>query len=515
MGPVENAPVPELVVIEAADFTTSGWADFARAADGRGSVIAAWQMELDEERAEFLERARRGARDCGARRLVIGGVPELAGRPDPRPADSPVPHTAITMPDGALHSGQIAALRIIQANRFTALRCGRRFGKTSLCAALAADTALLGGMAGVFAPIFKLSSPLFDILAMALAPVIASSNRSFGELRLIHGGGVDVWSLEHQRAGRGRRYNWAVIDEGAHGGPEMTGTWSASIRPTLADTEGPAVVASTPNGVSETNFFWLICNEKEAYGFGEFVAETTRNPFIPAAEIEQLRKQHNPLVFAQEFLAQFVNLAGVGLFDVAAMLNQGSPWETPPRFDTVFATIDSGVRGGQEHDASAVVYVGLNVHATPHGLFVLDWEAVEVGAGDIEMWFAGVGGTVADYARRTRLGSRGVYVERMGLGEMLLAKAHALGVQAEEIKSELVVRGKDLRALSAERFINGGMVKLTAPACDRVSRLKGVTRNHLLAQVAEFRVADKEARRRADDLSDALVYAVLVAYAGD
>jgi hypothetical protein len=224
-------------------------------------------MESGEERAEFLERTQGEARGCGARRLVIGGVPDLADRPDLAPADRSVPHIVVTMPDGALHPGQIEALRVIQANRFTALRCGRRFGKTSLCACMAADTALLGGMAGVFAPIFKLSSPLFDILAMALAPVIATSNRSFGELRLIGGGGVDVWSLEHPRAGRGRRYNLAVIDEGGHGGPEMTGTWSASIRPTLADTEGPAIVASTPNGVAEDNFFWLVCHEKDAYGY--------------------------------------------------------------------------------------------------------------------------------------------------------------------------------------------------------------------------------------------------------
>jgi hypothetical protein len=52
----------------------------------------------------------------------------------------------------------------------------------------------------------------------------------------------------------------------------------------------------------------------------------------------------------------------------------------------VFATLDSGVRGSQTHDASAVVYVGCNVHMQPYGLYVLDWEAVELGAGDLELW---------------------------------------------------------------------------------------------------------------------------------
>jgi hypothetical protein len=67
------------------------------------------------------------------------------------------------------------------------------------------------------------------------------------------------------------------------------------------------------------------------------------------------------------------------------MLNKGEPWKPPEVFDTVFATVDSGVRGGQEHDASAVVYVGLNAKAVPLGLYVLDWEAVELGAGDLEL----------------------------------------------------------------------------------------------------------------------------------
>jgi hypothetical protein len=146
---------------------------------------------------------------------------------------------------------------------------------------------------------------------------------------------------------------------------------------------------------------------------------------------------------------------------------------------------------------------------------VIDWEGVEVSAGDIEIWFASVGQRVRGYAAKTRLGQSGVHVERAGLGEMLLSKADALGVDAREIPSEVVSRGKDLRALSAERFVNGGDVRLTRPAVDRISRLKGVTRNHLLAQIGGFRVADKLAWKRSDDLVDAFVYAVLAAFTLD
>jgi hypothetical protein len=193
--------------------------ELARAANARGDVIGKWEMGTDETYADFIVRSKHGAKAIDAARLIVGGIPDLAAivPSSIRPAS----RTAIVMPDGALHAGQVDALKVIQNNRFTALRAGRRFGKSSLAAALATDLALLGGVAGVFAPIYRLAAPLFDVLAAALVSVTATSNRSIGELRVIGGGGVDVWPLERPRAGRGRRYNLVVIDEAAFAEPEL------------------------------------------------------------------------------------------------------------------------------------------------------------------------------------------------------------------------------------------------------------------------------------------------------
>jgi hypothetical protein len=65
---------------------------------------------------------------------------------------------------------------------------------------------------------------------------------------------------------------------------------------------------------------------------------------------------------------------------------------------------------------------------------------------------------------------------------------------------------------ASQRGDNGGMVRLTKEAFDRTSLLKSVRRNHLTAQVANFRIGDKQAWRRSDDLVDALVYFVLIAF---
>jgi hypothetical protein len=167
------------------------------------------------------------------------------------------------LPDGSLHKSQCEALAVIQANRFTALRCGRRYGKSALAVALAVDGATLGQSVGVFAPTYKLSQPTFAAIAHALAPIGASANRSAGVVQVPGGGNVDTWTLDRALAGRGRRYHLAIIDEAAFGGVDLLDIWRASIQPTLLDYRGNAVVASTPHGADEANFFWQVCHQAD------------------------------------------------------------------------------------------------------------------------------------------------------------------------------------------------------------------------------------------------------------
>ena len=59
---------PELQMLEAADFVTGGEADFARAANAHGDVIATWRTAADETHADFIVRAKRGAKATDAAR---------------------------------------------------------------------------------------------------------------------------------------------------------------------------------------------------------------------------------------------------------------------------------------------------------------------------------------------------------------------------------------------------------------------------------------------------------------
>lgn len=113
------------------------------------------------------------------------------------------------------------------------------------------------------------------------------------------------------------------------------------------------------------------------------------------------------------------------------------------------------------------------------------------------------------FGQNARAGAWPIYIENQALGELLLAKFPGY---TQEIPAARVALGKDLRALAADRRINGGVVRLTAGTFDKTSRLKGVIRNHLVSQISGFRAGDKEAWKRSDDLVDALVYGVLQSF---
>jgi hypothetical protein len=114
--------------------------------------------------------------------------------------------------------------------------------------------------------------------------------------------------------------------------------------PTLLDFQGRAVVASTPNGANENNFFWRLRHQPEL-GFTQFHAPTRDNPFMPSEELERLRVEQHPTIYPHEFEAEFVDLSGFALFNVAHMMRDNEPLPDPTMSETVFAVIDSGMEG--------------------------------------------------------------------------------------------------------------------------------------------------------------------------
>ncbi len=362
----------------------------------------------------------------------------------------------------------------------------------------------------IFRPLaYKLSSPTFKALKFALAPVIASVNASNGLIEIEGGGSIEIWTLEHPYAGRSRKYNLVELDEAAFGRNDLAEVYQSAIAPTLLDFKGRAIVASTPHGIEPDNFFYQVCTQEE---FGFVAGPSHKNPFLPRDELERLKRVHHPLIYRQEFEAEFVDLSGVGLFMVERMLQpDGTPWNMPAALNYVFAVVDSGVKGGVEHDASAAVFFGVQGWGERRTLYILDWEAVELGAASLERWFVSVVVKLCGYMKTLRIARAigPVFVEPAGLGELLIAKFPG---DATPIDTVFVQRGKDIRALGCEPLINGGQVRLIKDAYERASTLKGQRLNHLTAQLSSFRVGDKLAAKRPDDLLDCVTYGCILGF---
>jgi hypothetical protein len=187
---------------------------------------------------------------------------------------------------GRLHPGQIAAYAALRGHRFMALRCGRRFGKTELAKAWIAEGLVSGMACAWIAPQHMLAQEVYYDLAKKFSGLVEESSKA-SLIRVRTGGRLDFWSLDNDMAGRSRGYQRIVIDEAAFAkngdnrtAGSMMAIWERSIRPTLYDYGGQALVCSNAAGKDLDNFFYNICMDPKL-GFHEHHATTMDNPLLP------------------------------------------------------------------------------------------------------------------------------------------------------------------------------------------------------------------------------------------
>lgn len=410
-----------------------------------------------------------------------------------------------------LHSGQ--KLLHEQRTRLNAVRCGRRWGKTRFLEVLASSGAIRGERVGIFTPEYKqIQEPRENIIGMTW-DWIKSKNRTEGTIEYLNRGKIDFWVLnDNELAGRGREYDLVLIDEGSFTkSPQMLEEiWRKSIKPTMLTTRGSAWVFSTPKGVDADNFFYAICNDPDL-GFTEFHAPTSTNPYVPLDELEKERLTNDPLVFQQEYLAEFVDWSGVAFFSLDKMLVENKPVPIPDKVDGVYAVIDTAVKGGKDNDGTAVIYFAINKYLG-HPLIILDWDIIQVDGALLETWMPVVLQRCDDLAGQTkaRYGNLGAWIEDAAAGSILLQHGKNRGWNTHKIESELTMKGKDERAISVSGYFHQEQLKISDYAFDKVVNFKGATRNHLLTQVTSFRIGDKEASKRADDLLDCFTYGIAI-----
>ena len=222
------------------------------------------------------------------------------------------------------HQGQISVRA--QARRFNWLAAGRRWRKTTLVMAIAAEAAVRGSRILWGAPTFDQVRVGWSELRHGAARV-AEFNQTFMTATFPSGGMITFRSLDNPDSARGHTADGIVLDESGDVHPDA---WPEVLRPMLIDTGGWAWCVGSPRGL---NWFWrewldasVDSSDSDSIAWQAptlGVAVTERglvrsphpleNPTIQFGEIESAYASMTARTFNQEILAQFVE-GGGGVF---------------------------------------------------------------------------------------------------------------------------------------------------------------------------------------------------------
>lgn len=407
-----------------------------------------------------------------------------------------------------LHEKQVEIGKAFSEHDLVVVRCGRRFGKTTLFERCASKWAYQGLRVGWFGPTYKLNLPTYKRVLQTISPVTVSKSKIDQIIETQKGGCVEFWTLQDEDAGRSRFYDRVIVDEASLVPKGLREIWDQSIRPTLLDRRGKAMMAGTPKGIDPENFFYQACTDK-SLGWVEFHAPTASNPRLDPDAVAKLIHEYPALVYQQEFLAEFVDWRGSAFFSEVNMLEDGEPVDYPAKTDQVFAVIDTALKDGLEHDGTAVIYCARNkIHGAP--LVILDWDLLQIEGSLLEDWLPSVNQRCEELAVQTkaREGNVGAWIEDKASGIVLLQQASRRNLPFFPIDSKLTDLGKEGRALSVSGYVHRGEVKMSRYAYDKTTNYKGQTRNHLVSQVCGFRMGTKTPHNM--DLLDTFTYAVAI-----
>lgn len=194
----------------------------------------------------------------------------------------------------------------VDTHRFRVLRCGRRFGKTSLIVeeikGFLAKPSRIAYIANNYQQARDIAWEMFKKELKG-----AETNEQRLEIRIANST-ILLRGWESIENLRGQAFDFLAIDEVAMM-KNFWVNWQEVLRPTLTDRKGQALFASTPKGY---NHFYDLCNlELKDKDFKTFHFSSWDNPFLPQDEIQRAKETLPPDRFAQEYEATFQKTEGL------------------------------------------------------------------------------------------------------------------------------------------------------------------------------------------------------------
>ena len=200
--------------------------------------------------------------------------------------------------------------------RFLVVCAGRRFGKTKIAAKIAIRECRKPGrvvwwVANTYKNVVRgyrevLRQVPPGVLTKTPPPASVAAS---GRLVLNFPGGTrfEFYSGENPDAMAGEGVDFVIVDEAAL---QREVVWTQTIRPTLMDNNGGAMLISTPRG---RNWFYTLYNRGQDPQYPDWASwkfTTADNPFIDDEEVKEMEKTLPRVMYEQEVLAEFVSDAG-------------------------------------------------------------------------------------------------------------------------------------------------------------------------------------------------------------
>jgi len=195
-------------------------------------------------------------------------------------------------------------------SRFRVVVAGRRFGKSFLSINELAKYARIPNRKCLYvAPTYRQAKTvIWDELKNQLYAVnwVKKINESELMIHLVNNSTIAIRSSDNKEALRGAKYDFIVLDECADMDPE---TFYSVLRPTLSDTKGHALFIGSPKGRNWFYDLWVQAGATQDWGAHQF--STLDGGNVDAEEIEAAKRDMDERQFQQEYLASFVDYAGV------------------------------------------------------------------------------------------------------------------------------------------------------------------------------------------------------------
>ena len=204
--------------------------------------------------------------------------------------------------------------------RFKVVCCGRRWGKTKMCGAIAVQKALQGKRVWWMAPDYDTSDLGWrEVIGLVgQLPIDGMFIKNSKPKEIVFPDGGFIKFKTSRSFGRGEGLDYLIVDEadfidgeGKLGAENSGKIWNEVLRPTLVDRKGSAIFITTPNIEGGwINKMFLQGQEKHNSDVKSWTFSSYTNPYLDHAEIEAMKVDMPSITFRREVLAEWVSSAG-------------------------------------------------------------------------------------------------------------------------------------------------------------------------------------------------------------